>query len=80
MPVATNKVQNRRTLRFTSFDDIVAEAEKLAAAPHVTMLGNWPLSQLFTHIAGAIDHSIDGIHVKRPGISACSAFSSRAVC
>jgi hypothetical protein len=59
-------VQGRHELSFLSFDDVLADAEKLVACSSVKTLGNWPLSQLLTHLAGAINRSIDGISVKFP--------------
>ena len=57
--VDTAKVAGRRQLRFAAFDDIVADADKLAASPNTRMLGNWPLSQNLLHLSIAIDRSID---------------------
>ncbi|HEV3340753.1 MAG TPA: DUF1569 domain-containing protein [Pirellulales bacterium] len=59
--VDTKTAQGRRVLHFTSLDEIVADAEKLAASPDTKMLGNWPLDQLLTHLATAINGSIDGM-------------------
>jgi len=64
--VDTKTVQGRRVLHFTSLDEIVADAEKLAASPDTKMLGNWPLDQLFTHLAMAINGSIDGMPHQAP--------------
>lgn len=66
MSVDTKTVQGRRELRFTSFDDVIADAEKLVSSPNTKLLGNWPLSQLLTHLALAINKSIDGISFKVP--------------
>ena len=67
-PVAVNTkaVQGRRALHFTSFEEIVADAEKLVASPDTKTLGNWPLDQLLTHLAAAINGSIDGIPGQSP--------------
>jgi hypothetical protein len=64
--IRTKTVTNRRELRFNSFDDMVADAERLVRSPNTRMLGNWPLSQLLGHVTLAINGSIDGIHVKAP--------------
>jgi hypothetical protein len=66
MVVDIKKVQGRRELRVASLDDVVADAEKLVASPHTRTLGNWPLPQLLTHLAMAIDKSIDGISFAAP--------------
>ena len=61
MSVDSKSVQGRRELHFTSFDEMVADAEKLVSSPTAKTLGNWPLCQLLTHLAMAMDASIDGI-------------------
>lgn len=64
--VDTKTVQGRRTLHFASLDEVVADAENLVASPDTTMLGNWPLDQLLTHLATAINGSIDGMPARAP--------------
>jgi hypothetical protein len=64
--INTKAVQGRRTLHFTSLDEVVADAEKLVASPDTKMLGNWPLDQLLTHLAAAINGSIDGMPGQAP--------------
>jgi hypothetical protein len=66
MTVETSKVEGRRKLTFASLDEIVADADKLAASPNTKMLGNWPLDRLLGHLAQAIERSIDGIAFKAP--------------
>ncbi len=66
MPVDTKSVQGRRKLNFASLDEVVADAEKLVASPNSKVLGNWPLSQLITHLARGINGSIDGSAAKAP--------------
>jgi hypothetical protein len=66
MTVDTKTVQGRRELTFESLDEVVVDAEKLVASPSTKMLGNWPLSQLLTHLATAINGSIDGTSAKAP--------------
>jgi hypothetical protein len=58
--VDTAKVAGRRQLRFASFDEMVADAERLVSSPNTKMLGNWPLGPLLGHLATAINSSIDG--------------------
>ncbi|MEO1065702.1 MAG: DUF1569 domain-containing protein, partial [Actinomycetota bacterium] len=42
---------------FDALGDIVAEAERLAAAPRVETLGEWSLGQILEHVARAMDAS-----------------------
>ena len=65
MSVNTKTVEGRRELHFESFDDVLAEAERLAGG-NVKMLGNWSLAQIFTHLAAGINSSIDGATFKAP--------------
>src|SRR4051794_8652532 len=66
MPVDVKAVRGRRDLRFASIDDLLADAENLVSSPQTRTLGNWPLAQLFTHLALGIDVSIDGIAARAP--------------
>jgi hypothetical protein len=68
MSVDTKNAVGRRKLRFTSLDEVVADAEKLVSSPDTRMLGNWPLGRLLTHLANGIDRSIDGSTIKAPWI------------
>lgn len=61
MPVDSTAVKGRRQLRFCSFDELLADAQRLCANPDTRTLGNWPVSQLLAHVATAINASIDGI-------------------
>src|ERR1700722_7218240 len=66
MSVNSKTVAGRRTLRFNSLDELIAEAERLVASPATRMLGNWPLGQLLSHLAKSMDASIDGISFRAP--------------
>jgi hypothetical protein len=66
MSVDTKNVKGRRELHFQSLADLLADAERLVASGHTKTLGNWPLDRLLTHLATAINHSIDGISVQAP--------------
>jgi hypothetical protein len=66
MSVDTKTVQGRRELDFGSLDEVLADAERLVAFPGTKILGNWPLSQLLTHLATMINGSIDGTSAKAP--------------
>lgn len=65
MSVVTKKVQGRRTVRYETLDDLLAEAEQLATSD-IRTLGNWSLGQNLKHIAMALDSSIDGNDFKLP--------------
>lgn len=60
MSARSAKGQCRRTLRFQSLSDVLAEAQRLVQAPQVTMVGNWTLGQALGHLAAAINYSLDG--------------------
>jgi hypothetical protein len=66
MAVDTATVQGRRKVTFGSFDEVLADAEKLSSSPNTRVLGNWPLSQLYTHLAAAMNGSIDGFSGQAP--------------
>lgn len=66
MAVDTKAVQGRRSLSFASLDEVVADAERLVASPHVTMLGNLSLGQILAHLAVPVNGAIDGIDRKAP--------------
>ncbi|HEX3870489.1 MAG TPA: DUF1569 domain-containing protein, partial [Pirellulales bacterium] len=61
MNIVAKTVVGRRDLTFASLDDVVADAETVVASPNVKMLGNWPLDRLLSHLALAVNGSVDGI-------------------
>jgi hypothetical protein len=65
MTVDTKHATGRRELHFNSYEDVIADAEKLAAGD-VTMVGNWSLGQIFKHLAIAYTGSIDGLPFNAP--------------
>jgi hypothetical protein len=65
-PVDSKTVQGRRRLHYSSFEEVIADAEKLVSSPTARTLGNWPLGQLLAHLAMAMNRSIDGISFKTP--------------
>ena len=65
-PVDPKTIGGRRQLHFTSLAEVVADAEKLVASPTTRALGNWPVVQLLTHLAMAMNRSIDGISFQAP--------------
>lgn len=58
--VDTAKVAGRRTLRFESMDEVVAELDRLENA-QVVLLGNWSLGQIYWHLARGFDGAVDGV-------------------
>jgi hypothetical protein len=61
--------KERRTLHFTSMDDIMRDAEKLAAAERngkLRQLGKWTLGQACGHLAAWINYGFDGTPANVP--------------
>ncbi len=65
MQINTKKVQGRRTVRYESLDDLLADARHLSEA-EVRALGNWSQGQIYEHLARALDSSIDGAGFSLP--------------
>jgi hypothetical protein len=63
--VDTRRVRPRRQVRFQSFDEFLADAERLAERP-VRELGNWTLAQIFDHLARSMNVSVDGTPERFP--------------
>jgi hypothetical protein len=59
MSVKTASVTGRRTVRYGSYDDLLADAEQLAAQP-VQTIGNWSQAQIYKHLEMSVHSSIDG--------------------
>ncbi len=57
--INTRQVTGRRTLRYESYEEALADVEKLAAG-EVRTLGNWSFGQILRHLAVAVDTMIDG--------------------
>ena len=66
MTVSTKGVTNRRTVSYHQYDDIVADAEQLAAG-NVKTLGNWSFPQILEHLAISLNTSVDGFPFALPG-------------
>jgi hypothetical protein len=49
----------RRTVQYASFDEVLADAERLVRARAATT-GNWSLDQILGHVAIAMEMSVDG--------------------
>ena len=63
--VDTKTVAGRRTVRYESYDDLLADAERLAGGK-VTTIGNWSYGQILDHLAKALGTMIDGIEFRVP--------------
>lgn len=61
--IDTGKVAGHRTLKFADLDQLLAEADSIAAAERAGTLrcvGNWSAGQTFGHLATWIDFAYDG--------------------
>ena len=65
MTVDTRKVTGRRKLKFASYDEILADAERLVQGP-TRQLGNWTVGQALEHLARAQNMAIDGSALRLP--------------
>ena len=59
------KTAPRRKITYATFDEVVADAERLVAAGAGTT-GNWSVGQILEHIATVIDKEIDGFANRPP--------------
>jgi len=58
-PINTKQVAGRRDVRYSNYDELLADAQRLTEQP-VQALGNWTQAQNYKHIAMALDTAIDG--------------------
>jgi hypothetical protein len=65
MSVNTAKVDARRNVEYKSFDELLADADRLSTG-NVKTLGNWTPGQIFQHLAIAYNGSIDGFSAGFP--------------
>lgn len=65
MSVNTAKVEGRRKLDYGSFEELLADADRIASGGSKT-LGNWSPGQVFQHLALACNGSIDGLNMSFP--------------
>jgi hypothetical protein len=63
--VNTAKVTGRRQLSFQSYEELLADLERLGSGP-VRQLGNWSPGQNCRHLATVYNNSIDGFTLKFP--------------
>lgn len=69
--IDTGHLTGRRTLRFESIDQILADLDRLTAAQRdgkLKSLGNWTAGQNLGHLAAWIDYSYNGVPFKVPAI------------
>lgn len=52
-------MENRRTLRFGTLDDVMPEVDRLLNGGHRS-IGNWSLGQICNHLSDAIRGSVEG--------------------
>jgi hypothetical protein len=67
--VNTGKVEGRRTLRFETTDQVMAEVDRLAEAERsgrLRRLGNWTPGQTLNHLASWVEYSYSGAPLKVP--------------
>jgi hypothetical protein len=63
------ETKSRRTLRFNTIDDALADVQTLADANNkasLLCLGNWTFGQNLGHVATWVDYCYDGIPMKIP--------------
>jgi|GEM_PF-6173926 len=65
MPERQAQTHSRRKLAFTNLDQVQEDAQSLLKSGYVR-LGNWDLGQCCTHLAIAMDLSIDGFPAALP--------------
>lgn len=61
--IDTSRVQGRRPLKFSTGQELLADAERLARAEGagtLRILGNWTLGQAFGHLAAWTNYPFDG--------------------
>lgn len=67
--ISRPSVSQRRSLRFTSFKEVIADLDRLEEAHSAGSLrpvGGWSAGQNFVHLAKTIDYSIDGFPFTLP--------------
>ncbi len=69
MPVATDKVTDRRLLHFTSFAELAEEVDRIVRAQEAGTLrtsGNWSAGQILQHLGKTVQFSLDGFPFRAP--------------
>jgi Protein of unknown function (DUF1569) len=65
MDVDTRLVSNRRHVHYEHLSDVLAEADKFAAANAETV-GNWTLAQIFDHLSKSLRVAVEGTDASLP--------------
>jgi hypothetical protein len=61
--MTTAEQTERRSLHFTTLDEVRDDIQTLAAGSHVTV-GNWSFAQILDHLGSSLNASIDGFPFK----------------
>ncbi|MCP3903587.1 MAG: DUF1569 domain-containing protein [Planctomycetes bacterium] len=73
---STETPRPRPALRFESIADVLTDVESLDGES-VRATGTWTPAQIVEHLAGAIDCSIDGYHLRAPALARMKARSMK---
>ena len=65
MTVNAKQVNGRRTLRYETYEDLLADVNELASG-ETDVVGNWSLAQVCKHLAEAFNGCIDGVSFRAP--------------
>jgi hypothetical protein len=65
MAVNTARVEGRRKVAYASYEELLADANRVATGP-VQTLGNWSPGQIFRHLAIVYNGAIDGLKTRAP--------------
>lgn len=65
MAVDTKSVTGRREVVYRSYDELLADAERLAGE-ETKVVGNWSFAQILEHLGIALEASIDGVPLRAP--------------
>lgn len=63
--IDTRKVEGRRKLHFNNVEEILADAEEMAACDSKT-IGNWSQGQIYRHVGETMNQCIDGMDFNPP--------------
>jgi len=67
--IETGKVTDRRTLRFASIDELLADIDRIVEADKAGKLrrtGNWTAGQAFGHLAAWLNYAYEGYPINPP--------------
>lgn len=65
MPIDTTKVQGRRTLKFATLDDVLADLDTFSQSPP-RAIGNWTPGQILKHLTVPMIWCLDGAPIRAP--------------